>query len=403
MYTREELLKHPSLASATGGVYGIWFQDLDSLVRDGHLVRRNGFSLLYVGISSKKSSEKGGLEGLGSLHNQIGLHYAGDASNSILRRALGCMLADRLGIGLRRVGPRRRLTFGEDEKKLSVWMEAKALVSWMEHEQPQELESELIANLNLPLNIRSSGRHDELLGHCEALANVLPILPISLGKGFELSTDASPIHSIAFSPYAAVLASAGSDGAVRLWDIAAGRERVSLTGHRGPVLSVAFSTYAAVLASAGSDGAVRLWDIAAGQERVALTGHGGPVQSVAFSPGGAVLASAGDDCMVRLWNPRTGQQVAEFAGHTDWVRSVAFSPDGAILASAGDDCMVRLWNPRTGQQVAEFAGHTDWVGSVAFSPDGAVLASAGDDCMVRLWNPRTGQQVAEFAGHTDWV
>jgi tetratricopeptide (TPR) repeat protein len=65
---------------------------------------------------------------------------------------------------------------------------------------------------------------------------------------------------------------------------------------------VAFSPDGARLASAGEDGAVRVWDVATGQEALTLRGHAGPVRRVAFSPDGGRLASAGGDGTVKVWD-----------------------------------------------------------------------------------------------------
>src|SRR5262249_46684456 len=195
------------------------------------------------------------------------------------------------------------------------------------------------------------------------------------------------IRALAFSPDGALLASACSDGQVRLWDPAGGQLRHAFAAHRDRVQCVAFSRDGSPPASCSEDHTVRVWD-PTGRKLHECPGHEGRVYCVAFRPDGAQLATAGRDGTVRLWDLGGDQGPRVLRGHTGWVSWLAYSPDGTRLATAGDDTTVRLWDPASGAELLVLREHVRWVRCLAFSPDGGQLVAAGRDGTIRLWDAR---------------
>ncbi|WP_189874851.1 TIR domain-containing protein [Streptomyces bluensis] len=108
------------------------------------------------------------------------------------------------------------------------------------------------------------------------------------------------VYAVAFAPDGSWLASASWDGHAVIWHDGAAAHR--LTGHTGKLWTAAAHPMRPLLATAGDDRTVRLWDAHTGRETAALTGHTGRVLAMAFSPDGSLLASGGEDGTVRLWN-----------------------------------------------------------------------------------------------------
>jgi RNA polymerase sigma factor (sigma-70 family) len=227
-----------------------------------------------------------------------------------------------------------------------------------------------------------------------------PALP-SYEAAFTLTGHTDPVTSVAFTSDGKTLASGSHDETVRLWDVAAGKERDTLKGHSKPVSSVAFTPDGKSLASGSHDYTVKLWDVTTGKESRTLKGHTYPVAALAFTRDGKTLASGSWDKTVRLWEVATGREGGTLEGHTEPVSAVTFTPDGKTLVSAGYDETVRVWDVATAKELRTLGGHVHEVHALALSPDGKTLASGGGrgEGQLKLWDLATGKERVQLEGH----
>ncbi|MET9502275.1 TIR domain-containing protein [Streptomyces sp. NPDC006622] len=115
-----------------------------------------------------------------------------------------------------------------------------------------------------------------------------------------LDGHADRVYAVAYGSDGCWLASASWDGRAVIWRDGAVAHR--LTGHTGKLWAAAAHPGRPLLATAGDDRTVRLWDARTGEPAAVLAGHTGRVLAVAFHPDGSLLASGGEDGTVRLWD-----------------------------------------------------------------------------------------------------
>ncbi|MGB8852319.1 MAG: protein kinase [Pirellulales bacterium] len=212
------------------------------------------------------------------------------------------------------------------------------------------------------------------------------------------SHQGAAIWSLAVSPDGQRLASAGTDGCVRIWNVSTGGCEAELAAHESAVYSVAFAPDGATLASASRDRTARLWDTTTWKERCVLRDHAGTVYAARFSADGGRLVTASMDHTARVWNTDTGVCEVTLSGHSSRVFSAAFSADDAAIVTASEDGTARIWNANTGEERQRLT-HPFRVNAAIFVGPTARVATAAADEVLRIWEPGSPEPPRQLHGH----
>lgn len=209
----------------------------------------------------------------------------------------------------------------------------------------------------------------------------------TIGEG----THRDILFDAEFSPDGAILATAGYDRDIHLWDFVSGKLLRSMTSHNGAIYDLAFSPDGSVLASASGDGTCKIWQVATGERLDTLNQPEAEQYRVAFTPDGKHIVAGGADHRIRIWrfvsttaaklNPLLQSRFA----HEDALVDLAVSPDGKQLVTTSADRSLKLWSLPAVEIVKDFGPQSDVLAVLAFAGKGETLfASRLDGSQERL-------------------
>jgi WD40 repeat protein len=270
-----------------------------------------------------------------------------------------------------------------------LWQEITGKYENIDRELKQ-LREELANGENQPLDSREITIPEQLSWQC-----------FQTLKGHQAT-----IHSIDISHDGKIIASAGEDKTVKLWQRETGKLIYSFTGVNDSIQTLAISPNGKSVIVGGFDQRISQWQLESKQYKSSFFArlnapysHDGVILQLAFSSDERFIVSASNDKTLRIWGYSTGELKRTLNGHEDAVNSCAISPDNQIIASGSDDKTIKLWRFDCSCPAQTFTGHTAAVNAVVFSRDGQYLISASSDKTIKIWDINTGEIIQSWQAH----
>lgn len=200
----------------------------------------------------------------------------------------------------------------------------------------------------------------------------------------------------------------------------------TLKPHGTPVVVLAVDRTSTLLATGGTDGSIKVWDIVGGYVTHTFRGPSVLVSALHFfeiasssrkssetdrrrrkSKGTADaedeeestttrfrLASGSQDGKIRVWDLHKRSVVASLDSHVSDVQGIDYSPTQNTLVTAGRDKTIRWWDTRS-WKVRKVIPCFELVEAVGFIGDGQLTYTAGSNGCFRIWVTDTGRELTK--------
>ncbi len=211
------------------------------------------------------------------------------------------------------------------------------------------------------------------------------------------------ILNLAWAPNGKILATAGLDGLIRLWDMEeAGKEASILEGYTNFALCLCWGPDNRSLAVGTHQKTVDIWDIGERKIRTSLKNHRDSINTLSWSFDGKWVASGSYDGEIKIWNLSSPDPIKTLRVDESFIQVVLFSNDSKLLVAGSRDGKIKLWSTQTFQSMETIYTRSRGVYSLAWSGnDRSLVAGCGNgDVIVK--DIETGESKT-LKGHHDVV
>jgi WD40 repeat protein len=233
--------------------------------------------------------------------------------------------------------------------------------------------------------------------------NQVKVIDLKAGRALWSKPVAQEIAAtLAISPDGTMLATGGgyTDGVIRLWDLASGKELGKLPGHRAHIGDMQFTKDGRRLLSGSGDQTLRLWDVGDRALLRTYRGHQTEVLRLVLLPDQRTLASGAKDGSVLLWDLESERAPSATGMLDPKQRAWAFADGGRALVTVDAVGEVVRWHGRTFREKETVLSLGEATGLV-IDGNRALLAVATADNRIRVWDWSSRMLVREFPSSAD--
>ncbi|KAF4465547.1 utp13-u3 snornp [Fusarium albosuccineum] len=193
----------------------------------------------------------------------------------------------------------------------------------------------------------------------------------------------TPVVVLAVDRTSTLLATGGTDGAVKVWDIAAGYVTHTFRGSSVLVSALHFFEVAA-----------RSNEAAQSRKGKRSTHQGDADDEENASTTNFRLACGSQDGKVRVWDLYKRNCVANLDSHVSDVQGLDYSPEQHALVTAGRDKTLTWWDAKS-WKIRKVVPCLELVEAAGFIDGGQLTYSAGANGCLRIWDTDTGIELTQ--------